>query len=271
MSQASRAGLALACAWLAVVLPSAGCGGGSVDSAGEDARTALRCRGVGEPTVVLESGLGVTSWSTWVEVVPALARKTRVCLHDRPGTGAAPPKPGPRTSAVMVRELRSLLKGAGEKGPFVLVGASLGGLNAQLYAASHPDEVAGLVYVDAIHPDWDRRFREVLGPRAARTRAHVLADNPEGVRFKDLLASDAQVRHAGPVPPVPRVVLVHGTSFDPGGTPIPSVERAWRELAAELAGPGGEITVVPDTTHRIAEDDPAAVIRAVRDVLAQLS
>jgi pimeloyl-ACP methyl ester carboxylesterase len=40
------------------------------------------------------------------------------------------------------------LKNAGIKGPYVLVGHSLGGLVARLYAGRYPDEVAGVVFVD---------------------------------------------------------------------------------------------------------------------------
>ena len=258
----------LAALGLALVLAAGGCASDEQDPAAVDA-PGLDCRGEGRPTVVFLSGLGVTSGPTWADVEPAVLRMTRTCLHDRPGTGGLPPARPPRDSAAMAEELRTALREAGEQGPFVLVGASLGGLNAQLLAARQPREVAGLVFVDAIHPDFDQRFAEVMGREAARARARSLEDNPEGIRFRDLLASDRQVRAAGELPPVPTVVLVHGRSFDPGGEPVPKLERAWRALARELAGPGGSVRVVPGTSHRIAEDDPAAVRRAVRDVVEQ--
>ena len=97
----------------------------------------------------------------------------------------------------------------------------------------------------------------------------ALAQNPEGVRFADLLASDREVRRAGPLPDVPIRVLVHGISFDPGGQPVPRLEKVWRELAAELAGPGGSVIVAAKSHHRIAEDEPDVVVQAVRDVLAE--
>ena len=60
-------------------------------------------------------------------------------------------------------------------------------------------------------------------------------------------------------------------SFDPGGRPIPSLERLWRKLQARLASlsPQGRVQIVPSTTHRIAEDAPAAVATAIEEVLAQ--
>lgn len=253
---------------LALVVAVAGCGDDEQERPAAHVQ-GLECRGEGRPTVVFMSGLGVTSGPTWADVEPAVSRGTRTCLHDRPGTGGLPAASPPRDSAAMVSELRAALRKAGEQGPFVLVGASLGGLNAQLFAARHPQDVAGLVFVDAIHPDFDRRFAEVMGRNAARARARSLESNPERVRFRDLRASDREVKAAGRLPAVPTVVLVHGRSFDPGGEPVPKLERAWRALARELAGPGGTVRVVPGTSHRIAEDDPAAVIEAIREVLRQ--
>ena len=232
----------------------------------------LECRGEGEPTVVLEAGLGVAGAGTWTAVLRPLAETTRTCTYDRAGIGSSRPAAGRRTSDAMVRDLRALLAAAGVAPPYVLVGASFGGLNAQLMAARHPDEVAGLVLLDSLHPDFDRRFAAVMGRAAARARARVVADNPEGVRFEDQLASDAEVRAAGPLPPVPLRVLVHGVSFDPGGEPVPKLERLWRALQRDLArsSPRGELEIVPGTHHRIAEDDPDRVIRAVREVVDEV-
>ena len=45
-------------------------------------------------------------------------------------------------------EVHTALKNAGIKGPYVLVGHSLGGLVARVYAGRFPEEVAGMVFVD---------------------------------------------------------------------------------------------------------------------------
>jgi pimeloyl-ACP methyl ester carboxylesterase len=255
---------ALACVCVCLL---AGCGGGD-DAGGPELY--LECRGEGAPTVVLEAGLGVAGAGTWAGVARPLAATTQVCWYDRAGIGSSPPAAPPRTSPVMVEELRALLWTAGVEPPLVLVGASFGGLNAQLMAREHPDEVAGLVLLDSLHPDFDARFEAVMGRRAAQARARMVGDNPEGVRFEDQLASDAAVAAAAPLRPMPLRVLVHSDSFDPGGEPVPKLERLWRRLQRELAAqsPGGAMEIVPGTTHRIAEDDPAAVVAAVREVLA---
>jgi pimeloyl-ACP methyl ester carboxylesterase len=232
----------------------------------------LECRGTGAPVVILDAGLGVLPGPTWAGLVPRLAARTRTCFYERPGLGRSAPAPPPRTSAAIVAELRGLLRAAQVHGPYVLVGASFGGLNMQLLAAQHPDDVAGVVLVDSLHPDFDRRFAALMGARAATERAATLARNGEGIRFADLLASDREVKAAARgFPPVPLRVLVHSDSFDPGGRPVPRLERVWRALQHDLGrlSPESEVEIVPGTTHRIAEDAPDAVAAAVTSVLAQ--
>lgn len=62
----------------------------------------------------------------------------------------------------MVADLRALLRAAGLPDPYVLVGNSLGGMNARLYACQHPEELAGLVLVDGSHHDQFTRIGEAL-------------------------------------------------------------------------------------------------------------
>ncbi len=112
----------------------------------------LYATGQGSPAVVLDSALGGTCL-TWTHVQPALSPFTHVCSFDRAGFGWSAPSRTPRTSANMVEELRSLLRAARVDPPYVLVGHSFGALNARTYYARHPEEVAGLVFVDAAHPE----------------------------------------------------------------------------------------------------------------------
>ncbi len=115
-------------------------------------RLHLRCQGSGEPLVLLESGL--SGWSQdWAAVQPALARHTQVCSYDRAGYAWSDEAPQPHTGLAAVEDLRTLLRNAGMHGPLVVVGHSWGGMLAQLLAQTHPDEVAGLVLVDALHHD----------------------------------------------------------------------------------------------------------------------
>ncbi len=111
----------------------------------------LHCTGVGGPTVVLQSGLGGFS-SSWARVAPAVAGTTRVCAYDRAGQGWSDDAPRIQDGRQAAADLHTLLDRAGENGPFVLVGHSIGGGYAMTYAARYPEQVAGMVLLDASDP-----------------------------------------------------------------------------------------------------------------------
>lgn len=113
-------------------------------------RLHLRSAGNGGPTVVMDAGIGGASIS-WSLVQPEIAKFTTVCSYDRAGMGWSDIGPRPRTSRQIVKELHALLNNAEIKKPYVLVGHSFGGSNMLLYASQYPDEVAGIVLVDASH------------------------------------------------------------------------------------------------------------------------
>lgn len=105
----------------------------------------LNCTGSGSPTVVLEAGASSFAID-WALVQPELSKTHRVCSYDRAGHGWS--DPGASGGAGPVSDLHALLRAAGEKPPYVLAGASRGGLYVRLYALQYPEEVAGLVLVD---------------------------------------------------------------------------------------------------------------------------
>jgi pimeloyl-ACP methyl ester carboxylesterase len=112
---------------------------------------AYECRGEGEPTVVLEAGLGAGGRSEFIGFIDRVASITRVCAYDRAGTGASEERPagGPTvTAGLMADELQRLLEVLGVERPIVLVGHSYGGMPVRAFAGAHPDEVAGMVLID---------------------------------------------------------------------------------------------------------------------------
>lgn len=114
-------------------------------------RMHIHCIGEGNPTVVMEAGM--SGWSTdWLLVQPEVAQVTRTCAYDRAGYGWSEEGPKPQDSQQVAAALNTLLSGAGIDGEIVLVGHSLGGVFAQYYARTYPQQVAGLVLVDSVHP-----------------------------------------------------------------------------------------------------------------------
>jgi pimeloyl-ACP methyl ester carboxylesterase len=121
-------------------------------------RLHIDCQGdpEGSPTVVMDAGQGEPCL-TWASVQPEVAGFTRVCTYDRAGLGWSERGPKPRTAANIVAELRALLTAAGVEPPYVLVGHSAGGLYLRLLAQEIPDQVAGMVLVDAGHEELNVR------------------------------------------------------------------------------------------------------------------
>jgi pimeloyl-ACP methyl ester carboxylesterase len=105
----------------------------------------------GVPTVVFESGIYSGS-ADWGYIQPLIAKGGRTCSYDRAGIGWSQSSPSPRDTGTMARELQQLLNAAGEAGPFVLVGHSMAGLLTRAYLSQFPNEVAGLVLIDAVDP-----------------------------------------------------------------------------------------------------------------------
>ncbi|MGC2567292.1 MAG: alpha/beta hydrolase [Mycobacterium sp.] len=206
---------------------------GSIDI-GNGRQLYLECHGKGSPTVILESGYHNSSdpWSysdaaapaVGPAVLPALAADHRVCAYDRPGTLRYPDPPGisdrsspapmPRTAHDVVDDLHALLAAAHVPGPYILVGHSLGGVFARLYAQTHPDEVRAVVFVDAfaveipslMGSDWPT-YRQLLDEPLPQ-----FADSPS-FEVIDIDKSVAQVTAAPPFPPVPTVVLSRTEPF----------------------------------------------------------
>ena len=145
-------------------------------------RLYLSCTGSGSPTVLLESGLGETS-AYWAWIAPAVARKTQVCVYDRAGRGWSEAAPGPQDGVGVATDLHTLLDRADVRGPLVLVGHSSGAQYVRIFAGRYPEQVAGMVLLDAqpatamtrlpAYPAFYRTFRRVSAVLPSLARVGV--------------------------------------------------------------------------------------------------
>jgi pimeloyl-ACP methyl ester carboxylesterase len=99
----------------------------------------------------------------WRKVHGDLAKTTRVCAYDRAAVGFSDPAPLPRDTRHLADDLAALIKATPLRPPYVLVGASLGGMIVRLYADSHLREVGGMVLVDP-EPEHEEARLEPVSP-----------------------------------------------------------------------------------------------------------
>jgi pimeloyl-ACP methyl ester carboxylesterase len=136
---------------------------GRLVDVGGGRRIQLDCRGHGSPTVVLESGLDTYGSLAWAAVHDSIALTTRVCAYSRAGIMWSDAAAKLWTSGDAALDLHAALAAGGETGPWIIVAHSLGGPYTMIFTKMYPADVAGLVFVDASHPDQFVRFREATG------------------------------------------------------------------------------------------------------------
>jgi pimeloyl-ACP methyl ester carboxylesterase len=259
----------------------------------------LDCRGTGSPAVVLVAGLrgSAEDWNIAANpgsiVFPEVAKFTRVCAYDRPGTpvGEKPsrsdPVPQPTSAANGVADLHALLSATGETGPYVLVAHSYGGLIGRLYASTYPNQIAGLVLIDALSEGLQDAETQEQWPIQ---RKLIEGDVSEGVAEYPALEtievdrSFDQLRAAPSLRQMPLIVL----SADRGwGPQVPSMiasgalpadvppdfgyvtDAAQKQAQARLAILVQNAQHITDTNsgHEIHKEQPQLVIDAIRGVV----
>ncbi len=156
----------------------------------------LVCLGKGSPTVILSAGLG--GWSfDWGLVQPALAERTRVCAWDRAGYGFSNPSPESQDIVHTTADLERALKGAGIRGPYVMVGHSLGGYESLRFADLHRQSVVGMVLVDPDIPD-RAAVDERLAPQFAAVSRALEDQDVKQRRHCAAELRDGTLRHGTP-------------------------------------------------------------------------
>ena len=268
---------------------------GELIDIGDGRKMFLECRGSGSPTVILESGYhnDAEIWSTPLEpgmstVFPQVAKFTRVCAYDRPGTvrdanhlSRSTQVPMPRIARDVVSDLHALLQTAHVPGPYVLAAHSLGGIFARLYASTYPNEVVGMVLVDATSEKIRSAFTPEqwkLGVANGFTKPPPGFEKNKDVETIDLNASFDQIEKAAtaqPLRPIPLFVLTAGQPFDLSPLqPLPAdfpaaFNKAWhtgQDALATLA-PNAKHIIATKSGHDIQGQEPQLVIDAIKQVV----
>jgi len=219
--------------------------------------------------VVFEAGSRGTI-DKWGRVLESVGRDATVFAYHRPGYGNSDVATTPRDGRTIVEELRQVLKHKGLKPPYVLVGHSLGGLYMQLFARAHPDEVQGLVLVDAVYPRAIKRTAEF--PWTTRLAGRLLFSRTAWQEVEQIDATGEMVLALADIDDKPIVRLVNEPKAHPGEVPpiavdfgVSRTDKATSELIRNMY-PKAKL-VVADSDHQMAVASPDVVVDAVRSVL----
>jgi pimeloyl-ACP methyl ester carboxylesterase len=209
--------------------------------------------------VVVVTGLG-TAASQWSQVRAGFQQVTRTCFYDRPGLGASPPRPvaGQVVDAgLYARELKSLLYAAGEPGPYIVVGHSFGGLIARAFVVQNMSSVLGVMLAESVDPGdtTTGAFWHEAGHAVDMARSQAADGGGPWLGGRPLLvlsASHPEEDHLG------------GPTY---GQPQWLTDQWIAEQRADVRLSSDAIQVIATSGHVLQQDDPPAVVEAVRELV----
>ncbi|MFU8691602.1 alpha/beta fold hydrolase [Rossellomorea sp. FS2] len=214
-------------------------------------------------TIVFESGYGwdLTNWDPIRNDVSTFAN---VFLYDRDGIGRSGRSNKPKHSIQIIKNLRNLLIKAEVKPPYLLVGHSFGGVNVRLFANLYPEEVAGVMLLDAVHEEQNKKMvplfaqnvqREYYGQFTVEASLEEFEESLEQVKGINLGKTPLLVITGGSQP--------HHTTH--------SMDQ-WMTFQKELAALSTRSNhlLLHDAGHAVHIDEPHLVIHAIEEMVPKL-
>ena len=219
--------------------------------------------------VVFEAGSRGTI-DKWGKVLEGASRDATVFAYNRPGYGNSAEPATPRDGRTVVEELRRVLRHKGLNPPYVLVGHSLGGLYMQLFARAYPEEVKGLVLVDAMYPRQVKPVAEF--PWAVRLAGRTLFSRTAWREIEKMDETGDAVLALPGIDDKPIVRLINQPKAKPGEVPPIALDigvfrndRASFELIRGMY-PKARTEIV-DSDHQMPLFTPGVVVKAIHEVV----
>jgi pimeloyl-ACP methyl ester carboxylesterase len=265
-----------------------------IDVAGH--KVHLYCTGQGSSTVVVASGGFSFDWGL---VQPVVSQWTRICAYDPAGTAWSDRVEGKDhpTCTDRVDELHELLKNARIDGPYVMVGFSIGGLVARLYATRYPSEIAGMVLVDHAFIDTGSDSApstqgslskaELDSPPVLISKTPIVLDLEDDQNFRKLPQRDQELHRWAlsihSIRPTPEDAAVCFSEVD-GAEPKQAFPLADTPLAVVSTlyasdrytklqhtllslSRNSQQFVAQNSTHMVIIDQPEIVVEAIHEVI----
>jgi pimeloyl-ACP methyl ester carboxylesterase len=249
----------------------------------------IRCIGQGNPTVVIDTGVG-DSLERWEDFQFQVAQFTRVCTYDRAGYGSSEPGPMPRHSQQLADELQQLLKNANVRGPYILVGHSLGGLTLQVFADQYPDLVVGLILLDPsplafitgqAFPElyqmlagqaFELQNMAEMARQSTDTEAQAKADYLEAIASEHaalITETASQIVNIESFGDLPLIVIGSSIPNPAFGPEAEAFQQFWIEQNQELVTKStiGRFVLAEESGHYIHDDAPDLVLEAIHEMV----
>lgn len=230
--------------------------------------------GAGPYTVVFEAGFA-SDLSVWRKVAPEVAKKAAVLVYSRAGYGKSPARPQPLSMEQSVAELADVLRQRKVEGPLILVGHSYGGFLIRYFAATHPQRVAGLVFVDPADEGLEAVLKRHDPVRLQQDQRMLAASIP--AKWQGELQTVQAILDAGKLPVMPALpdvpaVLLTSVQARAGSDffqETPAVVKIKRERHAAFIGQfsSGAHVFTPNSGHGIQMQEPELVIAAIGQVM----
>ncbi|WP_368505043.1 alpha/beta fold hydrolase [Alkalihalophilus sp. As8PL] len=219
----------------------------------------------GKPTVIMDAGYGDDS-SVWKSMIMDVAEFVNVLVYDRAGLGKSDKSSNERTSLEMVKELNELLYHMNLAPPYLLVGHSFGGVNMRLYATNYPDEVCGLVLVDATPEDYRERFLPTMSQefQQAYAKQFTLECN-----YDEFIKSLKQIKESRQRLQIPLIVLSAGNKAHY----TKANQVLWNDMQQEMAthSSKGEFILAEKSAHYIQNDEPEVVVHTIKRLIEEMN
>lgn len=218
------------------------------------------------PTVILATGRGLGSYEAWLLVQARITSFARVCSFDPLGYGKSDHVPGDHPVDAVAANMHDLFIAGHLNGPYILVGASLGGVLIRRYEQLYPSEVAGFVFVDSAHEEmeWrDAKVSQSFDP--SWNDSQYLAQN-------GLLPAEQRFVWRDDVP----LIVLERTDLPPCSafpgltqTQCVRINQAWHDMQVDLSKRSklGELRPVAGSGHAMQQQKPEAITQAIHDVL----
>jgi len=217
-------------------------------------------------TIVFENGL-TSKLTTWQGVLPLLPDDVNYLVYNRADYGRSAPSQQPRTGEFIVAELRELLAEQQIKPPYILVGHSMGGLYAQYFARSYPDELAGLLLVDSVHPtQMEQRGAYENWNFGSRLGFNLFTSKTEKAELFGLTPTGQAVLTKPNPEQLPMIIIVASQNGRKDPIAVAHIEHKRRDLANLY--PQADWRQVP-AGHTLQRQQPEIVADAIMELIEQ--